>query len=77
MGVLNGMEDLGLVHMTAEGMANSGVAKGAKWTVEEEGVAVKGQEVIKFGQLQNVDTPRWIQIQDIVDAILVASSRTN
>lgn len=57
MGILNGMKDLGLIHMTADGMANSGVAKGAQRVVEEEGVVVKGQEVIKFRQLQNVNTP--------------------
>lgn len=29
MGILNGMKDLGLVHVAAEGMTNSGVSKGA------------------------------------------------
>lgn len=29
VGILNGMQDLGLVHVTAESVANSGVSKGA------------------------------------------------
>ena len=44
--ILNGKKDLGLVHMTAECMTNSGVSKGAQRAVEQESVVVKGQEVI-------------------------------
>lgn len=57
MGILNGMKDLGLVHVTAEGVANSGVSKGAQRAVEKESVVVKGQEVVEFRQLQNVHGP--------------------
>lgn len=60
VGILNGMKDLGLVHVTAEGMANSGVSKGAQRAVQEESVVVKGQEVVKFRQLQDVNRPRCV-----------------
>lgn len=48
IGILNGMKNLGLINVTADDMANSGVTKGAQRVVEEEGVVVKGQEGIKF-----------------------------
>lgn len=47
-----------MVHVAAEGMANSSVSKGAQRAVEEESVVMKGQEVLEFRQLQNVNTPR-------------------
>lgn len=39
-------------------MANSSVAKGTEGAVKEQRVVVKGQEVIKFRELQDVNTPR-------------------
>lgn len=54
------MKDLRLVHVTTDRMANSRVANGTQRAVKEEGVVVKGQEVIEFGQLQNVHTPKCL-----------------
>ena len=48
IGILNGVEELGLVEVTAEGVAHPGVAKGTEGAVEEEGVVVKVQKVVTF-----------------------------
>lgn len=42
------MKELGLVQVTAEGMAHPGVSMGAQRAVEEESVAVERQEVVGF-----------------------------
>ena len=38
-------------------MAHPGVAKGTEGAVEEEGVVMKGQEVMTFRQFQDVHAP--------------------
>lgn len=62
-GVLDGIEQLRLVHVAAQGMSHSVVAKCAHGTVEHEGVVVELQQVQTLRQLQDVNTPaKEIQI---------------
>lgn len=57
VGVLNGIEKLGFIHMAAEGMSHSVVAKGAHSTVEHERVIVELHQILALRQLQDVNTP--------------------
>lgn len=57
MGILNGINKLGLVHVAAESVANSAVSEGAQRAVQEESVVVEVQEVAVLRQLRNVDAP--------------------
>lgn len=59
--VLNGMEQLGLVYVTAQGMTNAYISKRTQRAVQQECVGMEGQKVFQFRQLQNVDTPKQMK----------------
>lgn len=61
------MKELGLVQVTANGVADSGVSEGAQRAVEAQSVLMKGQKVVQFRQLQNVNTPRHSSEQEHAD----------
>lgn len=64
--VLGGIEKLGLIHMAAQGMSHSVIAKCTHSTVEHERVVVELHQILALRQLQNVNTPAK-QTQDSKD----------
>ena len=57
VGVLQGVEELGFIHVAAQGVSHPVVAEGAHGAVEHEGVVVELHEILTLRQLQDVDTP--------------------
>lgn len=57
VGVLNGIEKLGFIHMAAQGMSHAVIAKCAHSAVEHKGMVVKRHQILTLRQLQDVNTP--------------------
>lgn len=57
VGVLGGIEKLGFIHMAAQGMSHSVIAKCAHSAVEHECVVVELHQILALRQLQDVNTP--------------------
>lgn len=55
--VVDGVEELGLIQVAAEGVSHTGVSQGAEGTVELQRVVVKLPEVFQLGEFQDVQTP--------------------
>ena len=55
--VVDGVQQLGLVQVAAEGVGHAGVAQSAQGTVELQGVVVEHPHVLLLRQLHHVHTP--------------------
>lgn len=55
--VINGIEELGEVHVAAQGIGYSAVPQGTHSAVESQRVVVELQEVLLLTELQDIHTP--------------------
>lgn len=74
VGVLGSVEELGLVHVAAQGVSHSIVAQGTHGAVEHQRVIVELHQILTFRQLQDVNTPEE-QTEEHPDANCVLDSR--
>lgn len=55
--VVDGVEELWLIHVAAEGVSHTGVSEGTEGTVQLQRVVMELLQVIMLRQLQDVQTP--------------------